>query len=166
MLEPTICDCDTCREVKKRILNPKCPYCGDHHDKRIHCIQEMNHTENYMLNADETMKQPKKKAFRGRIVSKMTAAKSDKTTKFFAMKNAEYFLDVADGKYSVYQEKDGALQALRYGEKWRDLTGDNLVFNLMVELIEAKKTIKRMEKTFGTISKNLKSTKAQILRGE
>jgi len=37
----SICECDTCREVKKRILNPRCSYCGEHHDSRIHCIAEM-----------------------------------------------------------------------------------------------------------------------------
>ena len=30
----------------------------------------------------------------------------------------------ADGKYTIYHDKDRGLQALRYGEKWRDLCGD------------------------------------------
>lgn len=33
---------------------------------------------------------------------------------------------------------DGGLHALRYGEEWRDLTGDKLVFNLAYELNEER----------------------------
>lgn len=38
---------------------------------------------------------------------------------------------LADGKYRLLQNDDGTgLRALRYGEEWRDLTGDNLVSEL------------------------------------
>lgn len=33
---------------------------------------------------------------------------------------------------------DGGLHALRYGEEWRDLTGDKLVFSLAYELNEER----------------------------
>lgn len=32
-----------------------------------------------------------------------------------------------NGKYTLIRHEDGRMEALRYGEKWRDLTGDNLV---------------------------------------
>jgi len=35
------------------------------------------------------------------------------------------------GKYTVVQHSDGRLEALRYGETWRDLTGDNLFLALL-----------------------------------
>ncbi len=39
-------------------------------------------------------------------------------------------------KYTVVQDKDGRLHALRNGEEWRDLVGDNLVLT-MAQRIEA-----------------------------
>lgn len=39
-------------------------------------------------------------------------------------------VSVNDGKYTLIAYKDGGLEAFRYGEKWRDLTGDGLVFQL------------------------------------
>lgn len=43
-------------------------------------------------------------------------------------------VSVASGKYRVVMEHGGPLHALRHGEPWRDLVGDNLVFMLAVEL--------------------------------
>lgn len=40
----------------------------------------------------------------------------------------------ADGKYTVINN-NGNLSALRYGEPWRDLTGDNLVYWMLVETL-------------------------------
>ena len=37
-------------------------------------------------------------------------------------------IELEDGKYTLLQNDDGTgLRALRYGEEWRDLLGDNLV---------------------------------------
>lgn len=41
---------------------------------------------------------------------------------------------VGDGKYTVIQEADGHLRALRYGEEWRDCTGDGLILALAHEV--------------------------------
>lgn len=41
--------------------------------------------------------------------------------------------DFDGGKYTVISE-NGRQQALRHGEPWRDLTGDNLVYWMMVEI--------------------------------
>lgn len=49
--------------------------------------------------------------------------------------NGKVMLDVTvrDGKYRVVMDDDG-LRALRYGEEWRSLTGDNLVYALASEV--------------------------------
>ena len=43
---------------------------------------------------------------------------------------------VADGKYEVLHENGAGLRALRYGEPWRDLTGDGLVLALVQRIEE------------------------------
>lgn len=42
-------------------------------------------------------------------------------------------IDLYDGKYTV-QQTDTRFAALRYGQDWRDLTGDNLVLFLAYEV--------------------------------
>ncbi len=81
---------------------------------------------------------------------------------------SNYFLDVADNKYSVYQNKDGSLHALRHGVYWQDLTGNNLVFNLMIELLEAKEKIQKVLNEFPDIDcdANDKNYLTLILKGE
>lgn len=51
--------------------------------------------------------------------------------------NAEERVSVCDGKYTVVFGL-GKLTALRYGEPWQDLTGNNLVHWLAVELRNAR----------------------------
>lgn len=50
-------------------------------------------------------------------------------------------IHVADEKYTVVIHPNGGLEALRYGEKWRDLTGDKLVYCLAYELQEVRRDI-------------------------
>lgn len=50
-------------------------------------------------------------------------------------------VEVCEGKYSVIIQDDGNLFATRYGDFWRDLTGDKLVFCLAYELMEARAEI-------------------------
>lgn len=53
---------------------------------------------------------------------------------------------VADGKYTVLAgDLMEDFRALRYGEEWRKLTGDNLVASLAMELQEARDRIKQLE---------------------
>lgn len=56
-------------------------------------------------------------------------------------------LEICDGKYTVLlpQEPHEKLSALRYGEPWRDLVGDNLVHGLAVELYDAKREIEKLK---------------------
>lgn len=61
-------------------------------------------------------------------------------------KNCTYYLELENGKYTVYIEKDtNDFKALRHGEPWRDLCGDNLIFFLMVELIESNEENKCLQ---------------------
>lgn len=57
------------------------------------------------------------------------------------MKEPILKVDVEGGKYTVIQEQGGTLKALRHGEEWRDLCGDNMVYCLAVELEEARKRL-------------------------
>jgi hypothetical protein len=42
---------------------------------------------------------------------------------------------VGDGKYTIlFDETTGALEAQRYGQKWRDLTGDGMVLAMLQEI--------------------------------
>lgn len=43
-------------------------------------------------------------------------------------------ITLADGKYTVTNDR-GKLSATRHGEPWRDLTGDNLVYWMLVEIV-------------------------------
>ena len=47
---------------------------------------------------------------------------------------------VGDGKYTVTDE-DGRFKALRYGEEWRDCTGDGLIYTLAVEIESLRKEL-------------------------
>ncbi|MGO2150819.1 MAG: hypothetical protein ACTH32_06415 [Microbacterium gubbeenense] len=55
-------------------------------------------------------------------------------------------IDVADGKYTVLGIEDGHLRALRHGEEWRSLTGDNLILALAQELQEARERLEAADK--------------------
>ncbi len=48
---------------------------------------------------------------------------------------------IADGKYTVVCDEVKDLRALRYGKEWRDLTGDNLVAELALEIEELRTAI-------------------------
>jgi hypothetical protein len=43
-----------------------------------------------------------------------------------------------DGKYTVEYFEDGRLNALRYGEVWRDLAGDGLVLAMLQDYDDLK----------------------------
>ena len=54
-------------------------------------------------------------------------------------------IDVGFGKYTVvFDDATGKLSALRYGEPWRDLVGDNLIYWLSIELKKAREKIQEM----------------------
>ena len=45
---------------------------------------------------------------------------------------------VGDGKYTIIFHDSGSMEALRYGEPWRDLTGDGLVLAMLQEIDSLK----------------------------
>lgn len=56
-------------------------------------------------------------------------------------------INLRDGKYSIIQKENGSLEALRYGESWRDLTGDNLVYAMTVEIQKLTKALSELLNT-------------------
>lgn len=56
-----------------------------------------------------------------------------------------FTVSVNEGKYTVVFHENGKLEALRHGEPWQNLTGDNLVYWLAVDLQEAHEEIIRLE---------------------
>lgn len=50
-------------------------------------------------------------------------------------------VSVDGGKYTVVQTSNHDLYSERYGERWRELNGDNLVYWLAVELDELRKAV-------------------------
>lgn len=50
--------------------------------------------------------------------------------------------NLADGKYTIISDIENAtIKCLRWGKEWRDLTGDELFFYLIDEVIKAKNSI-------------------------
>ena len=45
-------------------------------------------------------------------------------------------IELNDGKYTYVREPDGKQYALRYGEEWRALTGDNLIYWMALRIEE------------------------------
>jgi len=50
-----------------------------------------------------------------------------------------------DGKYTVIQDSTGGMRALRYGEEWRDCTGDGMILTLAQDLQDARAEIQRLK---------------------
>ena len=62
----------------------------------------------------------------------------EKSRDELSISNSLLCVDVYDGKYRVIQSKDGRVRALRYGEEWRDCTGDGLLLALAYEVEELR----------------------------
>ena len=58
---------------------------------------------------------------------------------------SELNVTICDGKYTIIQASNGGIRVLRYGEEWRDVTGDNVIGGLAWELQEAREHIQRLE---------------------
>ena len=53
--------------------------------------------------------------------------------------------NICSGKYTVIIDDNNKFHALRFGEEWRDLTGDGLIMAMLYEIIELKEDIKAYE---------------------
>lgn len=54
-------------------------------------------------------------------------------------------ITICDGKYTVIQDATGRTRALRYGEEWRELTGDNLAIGAAYEIGSLRQHVKELE---------------------
>lgn len=54
-------------------------------------------------------------------------------------------IELDNGKYTVVHEAGVNLHALRYGEPWRDLTGDGLVLAMAQEIESLREQLDRAE---------------------
>lgn len=52
---------------------------------------------------------------------------------------------VEDGKYTVIQHRTGNVEARRYGETWRDCTGDGLILALGYEVERLRGCLAKLE---------------------
>ena len=67
----------------------------------------------------------------------MTKRQNSETPTAKAVKLSELLcITVYDGKYTVKQYSNGRVEVLRYGEKWRDCTGDGLILALAQRIYE------------------------------
>ena len=55
-------------------------------------------------------------------------------------------IDCIDQKYTVLQDDIGRVSALRYGNKWRDLSGDGLVLSLCHQIMELEENLGKSNK--------------------
>jgi hypothetical protein len=49
----------------------------------------------------------------------------------------DFRLSLDGGKYTIVHYQEGGLKILRYGEEWRDETGDSVIYLLAAHLKEA-----------------------------
>ncbi len=52
-------------------------------------------------------------------------------------------VSVYNDKYTVVQDSQGHLRALRYGEEWRDCCGDGLILALAQEVDELRQQLRK-----------------------
>lgn len=106
----SFCNCETCREIKKRIKNTKCSYCGDHHDPRIHCIAEMKQKQSpsnleYATGGNVPISPVNEVEKRGRLMKMYIILKNGNLTI-----NDTAFQEVSDGIDNVFT-KDQIMNA-------------------------------------------------------
>ena len=52
---------------------------------------------------------------------------------------------VAEGKYTLIHENGQRFRALRYGEEWRDLTGDGMVLALVQHIEDLQSELEALK---------------------
>lgn len=57
---------------------------------------------------------------------------------------------ICDGKYTIIQESSGRTKVLRYGEEWRDVTGDNVIGGAAHEIERLRKEVDRLKSALET----------------
>ena len=164
-MKPTFCQCDLCKKIAKKHKYPKCDHCGKHHDSRLCCPEMMG----IIKKGDwEEFAERVKKLKIPIITSTQKESFGENATNKINIdpKDCDYYIELEKGKYTVYQEKQGSLKALRYGEPWQDLCGNNLIFYLMVNLIEAKDKLGKIMKVIGLNDLTVSSIIQKIIIGK
>lgn len=115
--------------------NPQCLYCKEHHNPNLACPSYVKQDELLPCGVRDikVTECPLREKKLPQLFGKMSKIPEKKIA---------YCVAVANGKYCVVSYENGGMEAFRYCKKWQDLTGNNLVFNLMVELIQAQEKIK------------------------
>lgn len=132
------------KSLDKKSPHPTCDLCGHKHDKRVRCIEFALERKNDEPNMGDLINDVSTGPFKPGDHAKLDKPRrTGPALPSDFEESCEYFLDIANGKYTVYQNKDGTFRAMRYSMDWQDLTGNNLVFNMMVELLDAKEKIKK-----------------------
>ncbi len=164
----TFCDCATCKEIKKKMKNPKCKHCGEHHDPAICCPEYAQHLgeKTFYCESVHPICDLCSQKHNPRVKCREYFKDPKNRKPEIDDKKISYKIDVANGKYTVISYEDGGMKALRHGEEWQDLCGNNLVFFLMVELIEAKDKIKQTLELIDSIEDYTEGQLVQILLGE
>jgi hypothetical protein len=54
-------------------------------------------------------------------------------------------INIDNEKYTVVVSETGVLKVLRYGEEWRDCTGDKFILSMTLELEALRKEIERLK---------------------
>jgi len=64
-------------------------------------------------------------------------------------------ITLAEGKYEIHGTEDGLeLHALRHGEPWRDMVGDNLVYFLVQEVLKYNALVESLTKLVHSLNKD------------
>lgn len=63
----------------------------------------------------------------------------------YRVKPKETRIDLEGGKYTIIHEEGENFRALRYGEPWLDLTGDNFVMALMNKIKKLRERLEQFE---------------------
>lgn len=57
------------------------------------------------------------------------------------LREIDFQIELADGKYKYRRFKQGGQDCLRNGEPWRNLTGDNLIYFMGCEIQELREKL-------------------------
>lgn len=78
----------------------------------------------------------------------------------------DYQVELLGGQYTYIRYKNGGQEALRYGDKWRNLTGDGFVYSLGAKVEELAAELERVQAELLTSKEHLDSTNIACNKAE
>lgn len=79
------------------------------------------------------------------------------------MNNYPTQLDICDGKYTVIIDmQTGQAECLRYGEKWRDLTGDKMVLAMFDTIVDVRGQCDELQTAYDAAHSELRRMTDQL----